>query len=612
MAPVVLQHVVSFSSQDKKHCAENLLKGSLFGKWLSASEDRSGQLDGEFQLERACQISGIDVGTQWAFSVSISVGRSSWPRGKEYVTLVPSATFMTPQDCRQGKGRDTVRMFKQGDFLAEAKNEAWDRLKITCCQPFRKDVQFGISMLQIWSTDPPETDHGLPVKNMPHLKTSPNTGSTNAAVSEIQNRLLGSTPSSQRKMTGLQARLEKIDASTENGPAQGHDMSRNARLVLAAAAKVPRYSLPPGTPEMLSGSTPRKKLDFEASVREFLTSLDIKDLDPEHMTFAGKCNLRHKFEKIKLRKLSQDEKKIFFALARNIIEDIFDVGRGTNKLSLLPDGSTCQKERKLHTTGMKQCVKSRTDSKPPAFHSRSVKAEFAKGQKGKSSCQISTAGDDVKITGFTPSFPNWASPNSRKRQRLQDTSVNKHTAAVNQIDLASSVPRTSGPRRVSPPRIKSRSRQSVAMGTWGSRGDGHVLGRGGDDGRRRNGKNARNVAPEVESSSCPQITRHRNPPREKFMSCPLCAGSFIETLIEAHAAQCQMHQRTPATALQNRQHEHSQLTSSGESCNYDDTVATSGGVYMNNAEESDCPICGISFPLELLPVHADSCADFIL
>ena len=221
--------------------------------------------------------------------------------------------------------------------------------------------------------------------------------------------------------------------------------------------------------------------------------------------FAWLPDLRHKFEKIKQRKLSQDEKKIFFALARNIIEDIFDVGRGTNKLSLSPDGSTCQKERKLHTADMKQCVKSRTDSKPPAFHSRSVKAEFAKGQKGKSSCQISNAGDDVKITGFTPSFPNWASPNSRKRQRLQDTSVNKHTAAVNQmaavnqVDLASSVPRTSGPRRVSPPRIKSRSRQSVAMGTWGSRGGGHVLGRGGDDGRRRNGKNARNAAPEVES-----------------------------------------------------------------------------------------------------------------
>ena len=48
--------------QDKKHCAENLLKGALFGKWLSSSEDRTGQLDGEFQLERACHISGIDIG----------------------------------------------------------------------------------------------------------------------------------------------------------------------------------------------------------------------------------------------------------------------------------------------------------------------------------------------------------------------------------------------------------------------------------------------------------------------------------------------------------------------------------------------------------------------
>ena len=59
-------------------------------------------------------------------------------------------------------------------------------------------------------------------------------------------------------MAGLQARLEKIDASTENGPPQGRDMSRNARLVLAAAAKVPRYALPPGANQPPSGRTPKK------------------------------------------------------------------------------------------------------------------------------------------------------------------------------------------------------------------------------------------------------------------------------------------------------------------------------------------------------------------
>ena len=58
-------------------------------------------------------------------------------------------------------------------------------------------------------------------------------------------------------MAGLQARLEKIDASTENGPPQGRDMSRNARLVLAAAATVPRYALPPGANQLPSGHTPK-------------------------------------------------------------------------------------------------------------------------------------------------------------------------------------------------------------------------------------------------------------------------------------------------------------------------------------------------------------------
>ena len=38
------------------------MKGALHGKWLSASDDTSGQLDGEFQLERACHISAIDIG----------------------------------------------------------------------------------------------------------------------------------------------------------------------------------------------------------------------------------------------------------------------------------------------------------------------------------------------------------------------------------------------------------------------------------------------------------------------------------------------------------------------------------------------------------------------
>ena len=205
-------------------------------------------------------------------------------------------------------------------------------------------------------------------------------------------------------------------------------------------------------------------------------------------------DLRHKFEKIKLRKLSHDEKKIFFALARNVIEDIFEVGQGLNKPSLSPDGSTQHKKKKIKssTAAMKYCAKS------PVIQGKS--------QDEKSSRLNPTVRDDVEITGYTPSSPKWASPNTVKRRRMWDMS-HKHTAAVNQnvpvnqmtaVNQTAAVNRVgpgtspvtgkSGPRRVSPPRFRGRS-IPVATTTWGSRGEGNVLGRGGEVGNRRKGKN---------------------------------------------------------------------------------------------------------------------------
>ena len=66
-------------------------------------------------------------------------------------------------------------------------------------------------------------------------------------------------------MQGLQSRLEKIDASTENGLMR--DMSRNSRLVLAAAAKVPRYALPKGVPQIPPGGTPTKRMTVSQFVK---------------------------------------------------------------------------------------------------------------------------------------------------------------------------------------------------------------------------------------------------------------------------------------------------------------------------------------------------------
>ncbi|XP_008064288.1 short transient receptor potential channel 2-like [Carlito syrichta] len=153
MAPVKISHVVSFSSQDPKYPVENLLNpGSQTRPWLSCPQDKSGQLKVELQLERAVPIGYIDVGNCGCAFLQIDVGRSSWSLDRPFVTLLPATMLMSPTDSKQGKNRSGVRMFKDDDFLAPASGESWDRLRLTCSQPFTRHQTFGLAFLRVRSS----------------------------------------------------------------------------------------------------------------------------------------------------------------------------------------------------------------------------------------------------------------------------------------------------------------------------------------------------------------------------------------------------------------------------------------------------------------------------
>lgn len=153
MAPVKISHVVSFSSQDPKYPVENLLNpDSHRGPWLSCPQDKTGQLKVEFQLERAVPISYIDVGNCGCAFLQIDVGRSSWPLDRPFVTLLPATMLMSLTDSKSGKNRSGVRMFKDGDFLTPASGESWDRLRLTCSQPFTRHQSFGLAFLRVRSS----------------------------------------------------------------------------------------------------------------------------------------------------------------------------------------------------------------------------------------------------------------------------------------------------------------------------------------------------------------------------------------------------------------------------------------------------------------------------
>lgn len=153
MAPVKISHVVSFSSQDPKYPVANLLNpDSQRGPWLSCPRDKSGQLKVELQLERAVPIGYIDVGNCGCAFLQIDVGRSSWSLDRPFVTLLPATMLMSLADSKQGKNRSGVRMFKDDDFLAPASGESWDRLRLTCSQPFTRHQSFGLAFLRVCSS----------------------------------------------------------------------------------------------------------------------------------------------------------------------------------------------------------------------------------------------------------------------------------------------------------------------------------------------------------------------------------------------------------------------------------------------------------------------------
>ncbi|NXL40152.1 XRCC1 protein, partial [Glaucidium brasilianum] len=211
MAPVKISFIVSFSSQDPRYPVENLLREDGPRPWLSCPQDRSRHLRAELQLERASPIGYVDVGNCGCAFLQIEVGRSSWPLDRPYLTLVPSVALMTPADSKLDRNRCGVRMFKEADFLALAVGQKWDRLRLTCSQPFSKHSQFGLSFIRVRTPlDPQPPQQGL-------------VGASR--------QLFLCVCRSSREEEQLKCRLQQLEPGAQS-PAR---LSRPARMVLSAA-----------------------------------------------------------------------------------------------------------------------------------------------------------------------------------------------------------------------------------------------------------------------------------------------------------------------------------------------------------------------------------------
>ncbi|NWV25929.1 XRCC1 protein, partial [Origma solitaria] len=235
MAPLKISYVVSFSSQDPKYPAENLLSEDGIRPWLGCPKEHSRQLSVELQLERASPIGYVDIGNYGCAFLQIEVGRSSWPRDQPYLTLVPTVTLMTPADSKLEQNRCGVRMFKEADFLELTVGQKWDRVRLTCSQPFSPRSRFGLSFIRLRTPQEQEPEPPQP----PLGPLSPL-------------RLTFPVPRRSREEEQLRSRLGKLEGAAWS-PAH---LSRSAQMVLSAArnqALRPRASTSAlgGHPELL-------------------------------------------------------------------------------------------------------------------------------------------------------------------------------------------------------------------------------------------------------------------------------------------------------------------------------------------------------------------------
>ncbi|XP_055002332.1 DNA repair protein XRCC1 isoform X1 [Sorex araneus] len=156
MPEIRLRHVVSCSSQDSTHCAENLLKADAYRKWRAA---RAGEktISVVLQLEKEEQIHSLDIGNDGSAFVEVLVGSSAGGSGEQdYEVLLVTSSFMSPSESRSGSNLNRVRIFGPDKLVRAAAEKRWDRVKIVCSQPYSKDSPYGLSFVRFHS--PPDKD----------------------------------------------------------------------------------------------------------------------------------------------------------------------------------------------------------------------------------------------------------------------------------------------------------------------------------------------------------------------------------------------------------------------------------------------------------------------
>ncbi|XP_008300233.1 DNA repair protein XRCC1 [Stegastes partitus] len=158
MPEIQLKHVVSCSTEDTTHKADNLLSSDTYRKWKAARPGEK-QTSVILQFEKEEQVHSIDIGNEGSAFVEVLVGNSSAVRDQDYVVLLVTSSFMSPTESRNGTNMNRVRFFGPNQLQKSTAQEKWDRVKIVCSQPYSKNIAYGLAFVKFHS--PPDKNDPL-------------------------------------------------------------------------------------------------------------------------------------------------------------------------------------------------------------------------------------------------------------------------------------------------------------------------------------------------------------------------------------------------------------------------------------------------------------------
>ncbi|CAF3068230.1 unnamed protein product [Rotaria socialis] len=145
MSLINFKNILSCSSEDRVHCAKNLLEPEQYKKWLS-SDSTDERIVCVLEFETPSLINSVDIGNDGSAFIELLVSQST---SDEWTALLPQTMLMTPNESRSNKNRNQIKVFKSNDLNKTCLNEKWDRLKIICEQKFNSSNQFGLTFIKV-------------------------------------------------------------------------------------------------------------------------------------------------------------------------------------------------------------------------------------------------------------------------------------------------------------------------------------------------------------------------------------------------------------------------------------------------------------------------------